>query len=152
MSKIALTRQEQNLAKQLDIGGDLEDEMSRQASLYARWGFIMARAEAAASRAKEQVGITKADIARRYRLKMRDSRVTEPQIAEYVLTRKRYRAAVKARIEAEKNVAVLKVALKAFEQRKDMMTMIASGKKKEEVVEQWVERVVKRIINKRRGE
>lgn len=124
------TKTERTLMEQLDITGDMTSEFRSQGALFARWGFIKARADAEAEALMEELSILEAELARAYRRKAPRT-VKEGQVKEFVKTRPVRRRLVKELQEAQWRVRVLKIAVDAFDHRRSMLMMLGADRRKE---------------------
>jgi len=149
------------ILEELGIGADLKQEFSRQASYFAHWGFLHARAEDEARRSEEAKDVIGAKLGLKYRSEKRNSK--EAEIKEHITKHSRHREAVEAWHKAKFNRDILKVAVEAFKQRKDMLIQLGADNRTEKdstdlslrkkikranrVLEQ---RVVKRSVKRKR--
>lgn len=111
-------------SREISIDRDrLDLEWARQPELFLRWAEEAARARADADRAKERLGVVRAeaDFDAREAMASEGRKVTETQVAVAVVLDDRVRAAEAQNIEAWERYGLLSAAREAFAQRKDSL-------------------------------
>lgn len=118
-----------DILEELGIGADLKQEFSRQASYFAHWGFLHARAEDEARRSEERKDVIGAKLGSKYRSEKRNSK--EAEIKEHITKHRKHREAVDSWHKAKFNRDILKIAVEAFKQRKDMLIQLGADNRTE---------------------
>jgi len=105
----------------------IDDDLMKQASLYAFYAVMAELAEEAYDDAKLELELLEAALDEFYRKQFLTSgeKVTEKKLEKVVALNKDRIESVKNKIQAKKNWGILKAIAKAFEQRKE--TVIALG-------------------------
>lgn len=112
------------IIEQLSISADLPKEFGRQSSLYARWGFLQARAESEVRKYKEQLEYMFGVLYGEY--KENNSTSKENEAKSFIWRHKKYVHINKKLMKAKFNRDILKVALKSFDIRSSMLMQLGA--------------------------
>jgi hypothetical protein len=118
-----------DILEELEIGSDLSEEFSRQASYFAHWGFEHAGAESEVRRTEENKDLMWAKLQAKYRKE--NAGAKENEVKAYVIRNSNYRKAIELWNTAKYNRDILKVAIESFRQRKDMLIQLGADKRSE---------------------
>lgn len=114
---------------ELKISSDLEQEFIRQASYYAHWASMHVVAMDKVRLAEEQTELLFGRYYREY--KVRDPAAKENDCKAYIRRKKNYQEASLRLRRALYEADMLKVAVKAFEMRKDMLVQLGAHNRSE---------------------
>lgn len=120
---------EREIVDELSISDDLDAEFKHQASFFANWGFRHAHAEDEARRAEEDLELVFAGLYRAYKKKYPDSKETEAK--SYVKKHKDHKAAMVKFQRAKMVRDIMKIAVRAFEIRRDMLIQLGANRRQE---------------------
>ena len=112
---------------------DLDGEMSQQAGLYGHYASLSAMAHLQADKAKIRVEVTRAKCYRlhRNRIIAKGQKPTEPQIEAEVMCDETYIAALELHATYKMQAAMVKEALEALKQKRDMLVQKGVAKREE---------------------
>lgn len=138
---IKWTNREQQILSQLRIGADINEEYKQQPGIRARFGFLLARANAEVARLKEQIAQVESDIAddvtKRIRRRKADeinaeeARAYRWEVDREVKRDPRLMRVVKAQRRATFDAEILKHAIAAIDHRKDMLVGLGASLREE---------------------
>ena len=138
---IKWSNREQQVLRQLRIGSDINKEYTQQPGLRARYGFLMARANAEASRLKELVAQVEIDISEDIERRMRRRRSDEQdaeaiRIYRWEIEREVKRDPRRLRVlkdyrNAKLDAEILKQAVTSLEHRKEMLINLGANMREE---------------------
>lgn len=102
----------------------LDVECLRQPELFMRYARLSADASAEADRAKQKLEVVAAELDAEIRLKLQatETKFREADVESRVITDKRHRDVYSDYIDKKHDAEILAGAVKAFQQRKDMIT------------------------------
>ena len=123
-----------DLEKDLGISREtLSDDCVRQSSFFAWYSVLAENAKAERDRAKERIGVVKAEVDQEIRAKKEaeGKKTTENMLSQLIELDERYRQAVDAHLDASRIYGILSVAPQAFEHRRDMLITLGANMRKE---------------------
>jgi len=115
---------EKEVARQLDISADLSSEFSSQSAYFARWAYLHARAQDFVRKLEEQVEVSFYELYNAYRRKHSDAK--ENECKAHVRTHLGHKKLTRALRAAQFQTDILKVTLRAFEMRRDMLIQLGA--------------------------
>lgn len=124
-----MSETERDIQAELTVSSDLSREFAEQANRFASWGFDHARAEAEARRTEEVKDVMGARLDKKYRAGHKAPK--ENEVKAYITCHKAYRAAIQAWHQAKFERDILRIAVDAFKQRKDMLVQLGADKRAE---------------------
>lgn len=109
--------------------GKINEELSRQPSMYAWYATLYELAKAKTNRLKQTMEVTHAELDIKYRSEAQKSgqKVTEAYIQSLITVSPAYKESEANYYDSKKEEGMLNVAKTAFEQRKDMLISIATN-------------------------
>ena len=112
---------------------NLTDAAAKQQSLYTHYATIAVRCRSQYDRVKAQMGLIESllDNEHRTALRVDNPKVTEAQIRAAVVSDRRYRAMVQKEIDAASLYRIAEKVEKGFEQRRDMLQLLARQQARE---------------------
>lgn len=151
------------ILSELGISSDLSEEFTKQASYYAHWGFTSVRAADRVRMLEERKELVFSQLYAEYREKNpKDSK--ENDCKAYIRKHSLYKEVSKKLREAEQQQDILKIAVRAFEMRRDMLIQLGaqhraefdstdlSLKKKAQRASKIIRRTVRKGGSPRQGE
>jgi len=120
----------------------IDDDLMKQASLYAFYAVMAELAEEAYEDAKLELELLEATTDEHYRNKFLQSgdKVTEKKLEKVVALNKARIESVKDKIVAKKNWGILKALTKAFEQRKEAVIALGHSCRQERDVDIFIKK------------
>lgn len=120
---------ESEIINELSVSSDLNDEFRKQPGLFAYWAFQQARAEDQVRKAEEQSDLMFSMLYAKYR----DSNpgAKENDCKSFIRRSKRYKEIIARLNKAKHDRDILKAAVRAFEQRRDMLIQLGANLRSE---------------------
>lgn len=124
---------QKELLAQLNIGVDLNRDLTEQASRFAYWAtkHVKARSWRKTLKVRQEEVYAKHDRALRSVHAAADKKITEAALRSEVLLTEEYMLVTQELLDAEREEDLLYVAREAFEHRKDMLITYAANARKE---------------------
>lgn len=126
----------------------INDELARQPTLYAHWGMLHVMAGGRKDSFKRRMDEKAAEISLEIRRTVRQTRITEKEIENELLTHDGFQEVQDEYYAAKVDEEALKVAREAFHQRKDMLVTLATNLRRE--LDADLDRKVENLLSRQR--
>ncbi len=119
----------QAVLEELGISSDLEREFGRQASYYADWAFKHARAASRVRKLEERSELIFSKLYSQHKRDHRDAK--ENDCKAFIRSHQRYKEVMHELRQAQYEADVLKVAVRSFDMRRDMLMQLGAQHRSE---------------------
>ncbi len=139
---------------ELAISSDLSTEFIKQASYYAHWAFLSARAQDTVRANEERVELSFYQLYREY--KEEHSSAKENDCKSYVRCKPRHKKLIRALRQSQYNADLMRAAVRAFEMRRDMLVQLGAQNRAEhdstdlKIKAQKATKVIKKTFGKKK--